>query len=72
MKTPENVKLFRTLSMVRQNPQKQKEKEINLLATQLGIHPDPKKNLVVCHCYKALLAICHAHSCPNCAITQLN
>ena len=46
MKTPKNVKLFRTSSMIRQNPQK--EKEITLLATQLGIHPDPTKNLVVC------------------------
>ena len=29
MKTPDNVKLFRTLSMVRQNPQKQTKRKRN-------------------------------------------
>ena len=49
VKTLDNMKLSRTLSMVRQtHKNKQKENEITLLAIELGIHLDPIKNLVVC------------------------
>ena len=75
METPHNVKLFRTLSMVRQNPQKQTKRKKNYSTGNTTWNPpkcQKKKKIDICPLFQSFAGYLPSHSSPNYAITRLN